>query len=234
MNMKRTKHALLAGLGAALLLSGCGTQGTASGPAQAAQTEPVQAVQNTPAASVGQGSGQADDTASASTAPSAAAQPSQPQAVRQPETSGGAVDSDTAFAIALGNAGVPEEDVQNRKVERDEDNSIPIYDIEFETAYGDYDFEVAIEGGAIVGADYEVDEEWLATLGGSAVSLDEAKEIVQGKVPGAPLEDIQIWEESEDGQSRYEGELFYGGLKYEFELDPNTGRIFDWNADLRL
>ena len=32
------------------------------------------------------------------------------------------------------------------------DNGIPIYDIEFETDYGDYDFEVAIADGRIVGA----------------------------------------------------------------------------------
>ena len=27
--------------------------------------------------------------------------------------------------------------------------------------------------------------------------------------------------------------LFLDGMKYEFEIDPQTGRIFDWNADLR-
>ena len=33
--------------------------------------------------------------------------------------------------------------------------------------------------------------------------------------------------------ARYEGELFHEGIKYEFEIDPRTGRIVDWNADLR-
>ena len=40
-------------------------------------------------------------------------------------------------------------------------------------------------------------------------------------------------EEGGDGRGRYEGELFFGGMKYEFELDPRTGVIFDWTADLR-
>ena len=65
------------------------------------------------------------------------------------------------------------------------------------------------------------------------MDLEGARQIVAGKVPGAPAEEVEIWEESEDGERRYEGELFYGSLKYEFELDPDTGRIFDWNADLR-
>ena len=61
------------------------------------------------------------------------------------------------MAIALENAGVPAGDAYNIKNETDGDNGIPLYDIEFETDYGDYDFSVAIHGGRIVGADYEVD-----------------------------------------------------------------------------
>ena len=102
------------------------------------------------------------------------------QTAQQPEESAqqptqqeqAGTDRDGALAIALENAGVDEQDIYNVKVEQDGDNGIPIYDIEFETDYGDYDFEVAIADGRIVGADYEVDEEWLDTLGGSPVDQD--------------------------------------------------------------
>ena len=76
-------------------------------------------------------------------------------------------------------------------------------------------------------------EEWLDQLGGSAVTLDQARAVVQEKVPGADPEDIQLWEEDRDGRGRYEGELFSGSMKYEFEIDSRTGIIFDWTADLR-
>ena len=145
----------------------------------------------------------------------------------------GEISREEALAIALDNAGVPEGDAYNIKNETDGDNGIPIYDIEFETEYGDYDFEIAMDGGRIVGADYEVDEEWLNTLSGSPVSMEEATEIVAGKVPGSSAADVTIWEESGDGRGRYEGELFFDGMKFEFEIDPQTGIIFDWNADLR-
>ena len=128
---------------------------------------------------------------------------------------------------------MPEGDAYNAKNETDSDNGIPLYDIEFETDYGDYDFEVAIADGRIVGADYEVDEEWLDTLGGDSVSLEEAAAIVSSKVAGVSSADVDLWEESGDGRGRYEGELFFDGIKYEFEIDPQTGIIFDWNADLR-
>ena len=156
---------------------------------------------------------------------------------QSPSSSGapasGELSRDEALAIALDNAGVPDDDAYNIKNESDRENGIPVYDIEFETDYGDYDFQVAVDGGRIVGADYEVDEEWLDVLGGSPVTLDEAAAAAAGKVPGAAAEDVEIWEESDDGRSRYEGELFYDNMKYEFELDPQTGIIFDWNADLR-
>ena len=174
--------------------------------------------------------GQAGGAAPGGTAPSGG---QTPPASSVPETPAGEISREEALAIALANAGVPEGDAYNIKNETDSDNGIPIYDIEFETDYGDYDFEVAMADGRIVGADYEVDEEWLDALDGSPVTAEEATSIVAGKVSGASAADVSVWEESGDGRGHYEGELFLDGMKYEFELDPRTGRIFDWTADLR-
>ena len=207
------------GLTAALLLAcltGCGGQAGDTAPGGTApsggQTPPASSVPETPA---GQG-----QTPAVSSAP-------------EGEPAAGEISQDEALAIALANAGVPEGDAYHIKNETDSDNGIPLYDIEFETDYGDYDFEVAMADGRIVGADCEVDEEWLDALGGSPVTAEEAASIVAGKIPGASAADVNIWEESGDGRGRYEGELFLDGMKYEFEIDPQTGRIFDWNADLR-
>lgn len=149
------------------------------------------------------------------------------------ETEPGETSREEALAIALNNAGVPSSDASRVKIERDRDNGVPLYDIEFETGYGDYDFQVAMDGGAIVGADYEVDEEHLAALPENPISLEQAAALVQEKVPGSSASDVRLWEEGDDGRTRYEGDLLYVGIKYEFEIDPRTGRIFDWNADLR-
>ena len=116
--------------------------------------------------------GQAAPASTAQEAPSGQGQAPSPSSAPNGGSSSGEVSREEALAIALNNAGVPEGDAYNIKNETDGDNGIPIYDIEFETEYGDYDFEIAIDGGRIVGADYEVDEEWLDALGGSRVSLD--------------------------------------------------------------
>ena len=219
--MRRTYFVAIAVVLGLACLTSCSGQGGASTPGAGTVDTP-----STSPNQVTQGVGQEENSD---------ANPSAP--VQSPSGSDGGqqggLSGEEALAIAQANAGVPAEDCYNVKIERDGDNGIPIYDIEFETDYGDYDFEIAIDGGRIVGADYEVDEAWLDTLGGSKITLDEAKWVVQEKVPGSPIEDIQLWEETDDGRGRYEGELFYDGMKYEFEIDPSTGRIFDWNADLR-
>ena len=166
-------------------------------------------------------------------APAPAAPPAPYAQNGQEAPPSGEISRDEALAIALANASVPEADAYNVKVERDGDNGIPLWDIEFETEYGDYDFEVALSGGRIVGADYEVDDEWLDRLGGSPVTADEAKAILQSKAPGVEAGDIALREEHSDGRLRYEGEAYGGGMKYEFEMDAATGVIYDWNADLR-
>lgn len=145
----------------------------------------------------------------------------------------GEISRDKAFDIALKSAGVPKKDAYNVEIERDRENGIAIFQVEFETRYGEYEFEVARESGRIIGADYEVEEKWLRTLGGSPVSIDEAKRIVQQKVPGSRFKDIRMHREGGGHDARYEGELFHEGIKYEFEIDPRTGRIFEWSADLR-
>ena len=157
------------GLTAALLLAcltGCGGQAGGAAPGGTApsggQTPPASSVPETPA-----GQGQT------------------PPVSPDPErgVAAGEISREEALAIALDNADVPEGDAYNIKNETDRDNGIPLYDIEFETDYGDYDFEVSMADGLIVGADYEVDEEWLGALGGSPVTEEEAASIVAGRSP---------------------------------------------------
>ena len=205
-----------------LLLAGCGRT-TGQMPSDSPQGSSVadQALQET-ASGTAQPEILPDDEIPDSSKPSGGSQPADAE-----------IDQDAALALAMENAGVPEKDAYNVKVERDRENDIPIFQVEFETEYGDYDFEIAVAGGKIIGADYEVDEEWLDRLGGSPVTLEEAEQVVQSKVPGSSAENIRMREESGDGRGRFEGELFHDGIKYEFEIDPKTGIIFDWNADLR-
>lgn len=136
-----------------------------------------------------------------------------------------------AFAIACADAQVSEGEPFNVKQEQSEESGIAVYQIEFETEYGDYDYAISVDDGDIIDADYEVDEEWLDHLGGTPLDMNEAAAQVAAKI-GADTEDIRIWQEEDDGRIRYEGEALHDGLKAEFEMDAKTGIIFDWNLGL--
>lgn len=151
----------------------------------------------------------------------------------QTSSSGQEISREQAFSIALENAGVSQSDARNVKIERDGHNGVPIYDIEFDTSYGNYDYEVAISDGSIIDSDYEVLEEWAYRQPDNPVSEEQVKILVQQKVPGAPASEIRVWQENDDGRSRWEGSLSYNGIYYEFEIDTQTGIITDWNADRR-
>ena len=92
---------------------------------------------------------------------------------------------------------------------------------------------LAVAKGGTWGWDVEWDVDGLDGVGGRPGTAEETSCCVGGKCGGASESGGDIWEESGDGRGRYEGELFLDGMKYEFELDPRTGRIFDWTADLR-
>ena len=140
-----------------------------------------------------------------------------------------AVDRDYAVRIAIENAGVPKKDVFNLKAQRDEEGGLPVYSVEFETEYGDFDFCISRRDGSVVDADCEVDEEWIRRQRAVGNSEKIVRDEVLRRVPGAKAADIRF---KRDGD-RYEGLLWHDGLKYEFEADTRTGIISDWNADMR-
>ncbi len=191
----------------------------------------IQLPSQNPATSSPASQTQTEDTASGDSAPPSSSTGASSQSSTAP--SDGEIGREDAFAIALEDAAVSQSDAYNIKIERDGDNGIPIFDIEFETDYGDFDYEVAIADGSIIGSDYEIQDEWAYRQPNNPVSEEQVKALVQLKVPGASLSDIRVWQESDDGRPRYEGSLSYNNIYYQFEVDSQTGIILDWNADYR-
>ena len=197
---------IIMALTAAMVLSGCSVK---SGRPAVRENEPAQ------------GSGYPGNPQNGGSADTA--QPSQT----------GEIDADQALSIALADAGVSEDDIYSYKTERDRDDGMSVYEVEFETDYCDYSYEIETDGGRIISADYDVDDRYIRSLEDSPITEEDAKAIVQSKVPGSSSEDIRIREERDDGRSYYEGDLRYDGVRYEFEIDQNTGIITDWSADYR-
>lgn len=140
----------------------------------------------------------------------------------------GEITADQAFAIALKDAGVDRASVTHKEIERDKENNILIYEIEFKVGNDEYDYDIAIADGRIIKKSIDIKNK---PSGGAPVSLAKAKEIALAKVPGAKDNHIFIEEDYNNGRVEYEGTIIYDGFEYEFEIDGNTGTVLEWEVE---
>ena len=66
---------------------------------------------------------------------------------------------------------------------------------------------------------------------GVAVSQDEAVQIALDRVSGATAQDVRIELDRDDGRYKYEGEIIYNNMEYDFEIDANSGTILEWSEE---
>ena len=155
---------------------------------------------------------------------------------------------DAALETALNDAGVSEADTSRLKVSEDMDDGRKVYEIGFDVAEKEYDYEIQASDGAILSSDVETNEGYTAAQGSSsqndtsgqnagagtsdaAVSQEEATRIALDKVPGATEQDIRINLDYDDGRQKYEGDIIYEQMEYDFEIDANTGEVIEWSEE---
>lgn len=64
-----------------------------------------------------------------------------------------------------------------------------------------------------------------------AVTREQAIETALSRVSGATEQDIRIELDRDDGAYKYEGDIIYNGMEYEFEIDANSGTILEWSEE---
>ena len=107
-----------------------------------------------------------------------------------------------------------------------------MYDVEFFSGNKEYDYKIDAASGAILGFDFDVEWYTVSSKASDYIGEAKAKQIVE-QAAGTTGVYTEFKLEVDDGRVLYEGEMRSGWMEYEFEIDPQTGRIFDWNADLR-
>lgn len=187
---------------------------------------------------------------------------------------------DAALEVALNDAGVSESDTTRLRVSEDRDDGRKVYEIRFDAAEKEYDYEIHASDGAIVSSDVEAiennagiqdddtqnsnsvqnetdqtdasdsgnaqgqtvtentagqDQNQSSANSGSsagvAISQDEAVQIALDRVPGATAQNVKIELDRDDGRYKYEGEIFYNRIEYDFEIDANSGTILEWSEE---
>ena len=146
----------------------------------------------------------------------------------------GAVTAKAAEENAMAHAGLTAEQVTYIQSKADYEDGRPVYDVEFYTQDGkEYDYEIDGATGEVIGFDYEAEGYGPpAAAGGSGLTAEEAKALALANVPGATDADIREFEmDRDDGRTEYEGEIVYGGMAYEFEIDGSSGMIRSWEVE---
>lgn len=155
-------------------------------------------------------------------------------AATQQTTTGttGEIDEATAKQTALDDAGLTADQVTFVKVEREQDDGITKYEVEFyaKDTYTEYDYEINAQTGTIISVDADA-ENYAPQTGGSVVSEETVKQTVLAKVPGATESNLRMQLESDDGRQQYEGIIVYDEMEYEFEVDAYSGAIREWDAE---
>lgn len=152
------------------------------------------------------------------------------------QTSGITVDE--AKNMAMDHSGVKKEEVQFIQVNTDWDDGKQLYEVEFSANGKEYDYEISTQDGTIVS--YSVDQEYESSIqpgnqtgdpsGQTVISMEQAKEIVAAQIEGIDVSGIYIKQDYDHGRVVYEGDAYYNGTKYEFEIDGLTGKLLEWKS----
>lgn len=168
------------------------------------------------------------------------------------------IGQDEAKRIAFEDAGVSESDTSRLKVEKDRDDGMLQYDVQFSVDEKEYSYDINGANGEILSADVETNgtaaqnntagktDDTAGTNSGTddtpstnsgtaaadvAVSEADARAAALERVPGATDADIRMELEYDDGYYIYEGDVIYDQKEYEFEIDAQTGNFLKWSEE---
>ena len=156
--------------------------------------------------------------------------------------------ADKAKEIALNHAGLTSDAVNFIKVERDYDNGIEKYEIDFYANGKEYDYEINSIDGQIISYNSEI-ENYTApnttvptptnpqtnnpTVNPTGISADRAKEIAlnHAGVTKDQATGMKVEKDFDDGVTKYEVEFYYNNAEYDYEIDANSGNILSYDRD---
>ena len=155
----------------------------------------------------------------------------------------GDISLDKAKEIALSHAGLSSDQVTFVQANKDFDDGIQKYDIEFYCNGKEYDYEINASNGEIIQYDYDMEYNYIpnnnttnnqSNVNTTAnISAERAKEIA---LSHAGLASNQVtFKRTEldfdNGIQKYEVEFYYNNREYSYEVDANTGDILAYEQD---
>ena len=116
-------------------------------------------------------------------------------------------------------------------MKKDFDDGVSIYEVDFQAANKQYEYDIKAADGQILTTDFEIDDDYVDPNTQTAVSEADAKAAALARVEGASDSDIRIQLQRDDGQLVYEGTIIYNNTEYDFEINAETGDFLSWEQD---
>lgn len=155
--------------------------------------------------------------------------------------SGNLISEEEAKNIAFKDAGVTESEVKNSTIGLDTDDGVKVYELEFYTVDKKFDYQIDAVTGDILDKDFEMEKSSTIPNGSddntnTNVKIDKATAVktALAKVPDATESNMTIALQTDDGRQVYEGTIIYNNIKYDFEIDANTGEVTNWEEESAL
>ena len=152
----------------------------------------------------------------------------------------GEISLDKAKEIALSHAGLSSDQVTFVQANKDFDDGIQKYDIEFYCNGKEYDYEINAYNGQIIQYDYDMEYDYIQNNNNQSnvnniakISVEEAKQIVLSHA-GLTSNQVTFKRTELDfdyGIQKYEVEFYYNNREYSYEVDANTGDILAYEQD---
>lgn len=147
-----------------------------------------------------------------------------------------ALSADDALKAALNDAGLSESDVTVVKKERDFDDGVQKFEIEFYTNDKDYDYDIAADSGKVLSSDNEIESFRLKELKkntADVISAPEAFEIALSDVSVSEndAKDVSVELNMFNSNLKYEIEFSVGASEYEYEIDAVNKNIIKSEKD---
>ena len=150
----------------------------------------------------------------------------------------GTITKSKAKSIALKDAGVKESKIFNYKIEKDFDDGITRYDVEFQVENKEYSYEINAKTGKIIDKEIDIDDDYVAPSSkketSKNISQSDAKKIAlkDAGLKSSEIKNYQIEKDNDDGNTYYEIEFKVGNKEYTYEINAKSGKIIDKEVDI--
>lgn len=159
----------------------------------------------------------------------------------RPSASGSQISEAKAKEKALKDAGVSKNDVTFTKVKSGTEDGVPVYELEFETADEEFDYDVAKAGGKILNASRKVKvpasvaaaEKSKANTKTGKTGRDAAIDaaLSHAGFSANDVHSLKCNKDYDDGREIYEVEFKKGGYEYSYDIDAYDYSVLEWDRD---